>query len=221
MLVTLSMSRSQSPLGRIREAIRQLPEAGGMRRHGTAGGFAKWIGRSASLIRNVENGCAPLSANLARRIEERTGVAADWLLKQAGAPVPELLAALPPIIARDGTVGAAAHWLSPLVAGGIDFGYAAVHHAEHTAALAAALLEAVCLGELEAGGRSDTLTAMLALLKGVGSLDDPALDTRVRTLLAAPRNDMVRKLWYLLRLTVAGAADKAQTDGADAGGPAE
>jgi hypothetical protein len=75
--------------------------------------FARWIGRSESLLRNVENRLVPLSRNLARRISERSGVDDAWLLSD-----PAGQSSIP---SRDGGPWDPLHLLDPLVIGDHDF----------------------------------------------------------------------------------------------------
>jgi transcriptional regulator with XRE-family HTH domain len=73
----------------LRKHFAKSPE---LREFSTQGGFAKLVGRSEGYIRNVENGVVPLSIKLAETVEEKTGVAASWLIKPSGSypssPVP-------------------------------------------------------------------------------------------------------------------------------------
>jgi len=52
--------------------------------------FSEWVGCSESLIRNVENGVAPISEKLAKSIEKRTEVSARWLLSSPDSEDPIL-----------------------------------------------------------------------------------------------------------------------------------
>lgn len=77
--------KKSHPIGRIRSAYRRL----GMR-DATAAGFARKLGCSDSLLRNVESGIFPLSQKLAKLIETETGVSAEWLLSNPGVDEPIL-----------------------------------------------------------------------------------------------------------------------------------
>lgn len=57
---------------------------------GTAAGFARMLGCSSSLIRNVESGIFPLSEKLAISIEQATGVSAAWLQNNPSGDAPIL-----------------------------------------------------------------------------------------------------------------------------------
>lgn len=118
--------------------------------------FSEWVGCSESLIRNVENGVAPISEKLAKTIEDRTGVSAKWLL---GSPGPE-----DPIVDRRGH-----RW----IAGRLDpFSY--LPNLERLLAACPTLLprivgklvEAQMLSELHNDGAISTLKRMLSILDG-------------------------------------------------------
>lgn len=66
----------------LRKLRRELAQSGvpHLKKFGTQKGFAELVGRSESLIRNVESGIIECSAGLAALISERTGVSRDWLL---------------------------------------------------------------------------------------------------------------------------------------------
>ena len=78
------------PIKRIREAIGSLPEDSGAHRLSRVKDFSRWIGCSESLIRNVENGVVACSRKLARAIESKTEVSAEWLLSADAASSPIL-----------------------------------------------------------------------------------------------------------------------------------
>ncbi|MEY3896968.1 MAG: hypothetical protein RLZZ214_2489 [Verrucomicrobiota bacterium] len=80
------------PFKRIRESFRGLSEESGMKNYASTAGFANWLGRSASLIRNVENGNATLSKHLAAIVEYKTGVSAAWLLSDNASGPGEIMA---------------------------------------------------------------------------------------------------------------------------------
>jgi transcriptional regulator with XRE-family HTH domain len=68
------------PIRRIREALRNTPDELGLSKYGSAAGFAELIGRSPSLIRNVESGFTPKWGALAELIERKIKVSRDWML---------------------------------------------------------------------------------------------------------------------------------------------
>lgn len=59
--------------------VRNIYLRSGFRQLSTTAGFAQLIGCSDSLIRNTESGVIPLSSKLSQRIENATGVSAQWL----------------------------------------------------------------------------------------------------------------------------------------------
>lgn len=66
----------------LRKLRRELAQSGvpHLKKFGTQKGFADLVGRSESLIRNVESGIIECSTSLAALISEKTGVSGDWLL---------------------------------------------------------------------------------------------------------------------------------------------
>ena len=74
------------PIRRVRDLLKNTPEHLRLRRHATATGFARLIGKSASHLRNVECGSVQNWDNLAHQIERRTKVSSKWLLSN---PKPE------------------------------------------------------------------------------------------------------------------------------------
>ena len=94
---------------RIRVALAQTPMNSGLRDYGTAEGFAKLIDRSVSSVRNVESGSTKKWDRLARQIEKKTGVSADWML---GNPDPDS-----PILKADGSIWNPEEALDPLFGG--------------------------------------------------------------------------------------------------------
>lgn len=87
-------SSRNHPIRRIRQAFNNTPDASGLRDFHTAAGFAVFLGRAASTIRNVESGQTKRWDRLARHIEATTGVSAEWMLSK---PEPSQ-----PIIGVDG-----------------------------------------------------------------------------------------------------------------------
>ena len=69
------------PIKIVRESLADLSPQSGLRGCATVKGFARWLDHSESLIRNVENRVIELSERLAKRIERKTGVSGEWLLK--------------------------------------------------------------------------------------------------------------------------------------------
>jgi transcriptional regulator with XRE-family HTH domain len=78
------------PIRRIRQALKASPEEIGLRQYATSAGFAKFLGRSSSLIRNVECGITTNWTSLAEHIEDKTRVSCEWLLSQPGPESPIL-----------------------------------------------------------------------------------------------------------------------------------
>jgi plasmid maintenance system antidote protein VapI len=166
-----------------------------MRHHASPRGFARWLGRSESLIRNVENGCAPLSSNLARRIEEKTGVSADWLLNPDAAGS---------IMGSDGREWSAAEHLDPIAGGELDFRPLLLSCPQMLPALVGKLVEARLGMELEEGGSSTSLTRTLALLRELGPLTDAAFEQRFLGLLSGEQAEALLEMWRFAKLAAQG-----------------
>ena len=81
-------SKPVHPIKRIRQALKATPAESGLRQFSSSQGFAGWIGRSASLVRNVECGIAPKWDRLAKLIEAKTGVSSKWMLSTPSATEP-------------------------------------------------------------------------------------------------------------------------------------
>ncbi len=88
-----SLSKNH-PLRRIREAFRNASDASGLRKYFSSADFALLLDRAPSSIRNVECGHTKKWDRLARKVEEKTGVSAEWML---GNPKPT-----EPILGVDG-----------------------------------------------------------------------------------------------------------------------
>jgi hypothetical protein len=78
------------PIRRVREALKATPKEMGLREYATGAGFAKFLGRSSSAIRNVECGITDKWDNLATVIERKTRVSRRWLLSKPGPEDPIL-----------------------------------------------------------------------------------------------------------------------------------
>ncbi len=153
--------------------------------------FARWIGRSESLLRNVENRIVPLSANLARRISERTGVAEAWLLSDQ----PEDSA----IPDKGG-----GHWdplllLDPLVLGDFDFRHALPMAPRLVLQLALAIVETVCVQALQKNDPTP-LVRLMDLIKRQMDLSDPKIIAALTAKLEQPEYADALKLWSLAHL---------------------
>jgi hypothetical protein len=79
-------SKPLHPVRRIRDALKATPKEFGLREYATSAGFAKLLGRSSSLIRNVECGVTKKWDSVADLIQRKTRVSRKWLLSE---PKPE------------------------------------------------------------------------------------------------------------------------------------
>ena len=188
------------PVQRVRESLLTLSEESGMRLHASPRGFAKWLGRSESLIRNVENGCAPLSANLARRIGEKTGVSAEWLLNPDTAAGPVMDG---PIIGSDGREWRAADHLDSYAGGELDFRPLLLSCPQMLPALVGKLVE-IRLGMDLEGGSSESLTRVLALLRELGPLTAAAFEQRLLEALTGDQAEALLEMWRFAKLAAQG-----------------
>ena len=73
-------AKSLHPVKRIRQELENSSEKSGLRMFATSAGFASLIDRSASSVRNVESGSTKKWDRLAKQIEKKTGVSAEWML---------------------------------------------------------------------------------------------------------------------------------------------
>jgi hypothetical protein len=106
------------PFKRIRESLKKHTRPLNLARYSTASGFAKLIGRSESLIRNVEAGATKISLGLALQVESKTGVSSAWLQG------PDALTG--EILAKDGTPWDPTDYLDPYAKGTMLANVAAV-----------------------------------------------------------------------------------------------
>jgi len=153
--------------------------------------FAKWLGRSDSLVRNVENRAVPLSKNLARRIAERTGVSIDWLTSD---PPPDQ-----PILARDGQVWDPRRDLDPLSIGPLDFRPALAMAPGALLDLALAILEVDCTRARERDDNAP-LVRLFELVKARRVLADPEFIAALEAKLRDTGQADALELWSLARL---------------------
>lgn len=84
----MSASKRLHPIRRVRQELKSTPEEMGLREYATSAGFAKFLGRSSSSIRNVECGITTNWRNLADAIQRKTNVSSAWLLSNPGPDEP-------------------------------------------------------------------------------------------------------------------------------------
>jgi len=133
----------------------------------------------------------PLSANLAGRISERTGVAADWLLADPPGdhPIPD----------RNGGIWDPVRLLDPLFLGNHDFRNALVMAPGPLLELALAILEVAGRHAIRTGDTT-LLVRLMDLIKRGIDLDDPAIAARLAEKLSHPDFADAYQLWVLARL---------------------
>ncbi len=130
----------------------------------------------------------PLSANLARRISERTGVAEAWLLSDPPArdPIPD----------HHGGVWDPVRLLDPLVLGNRDFRNALPMAPEPLLRLALAIIEVTCRRGLQAGDTTQ-LVRLMDLIKHRIDLSDPQFKAALADKLQSPESAELLQLWHL------------------------
>lgn len=101
-------NREPHPVRRVRDILRNTPEEFQLQQFGTAEGFAELMECSTSWIRNVECRATENWVSLAKKIEKKTNISADWLL---GNPPPD-----EPVMDRSGSVWNPIEQLDPLAA---------------------------------------------------------------------------------------------------------
>ena len=179
------------PVKRVRQAFAGFSH-GDLSALSKPANFARWLGRSQSLLRNVENRIVPLSRNLARRIAERTGVSEDWLLSDpsADAGIPD----------RNGGPWDPLRLLDPLVLGDYDFRNALPMAPHLVLQLALAMVETGCAQGLQKNDNT-LLVRLMDLIKHEIDLHDPQFLSALGTKLAQPEYADALQLWVLARLS--------------------
>lgn len=153
--------------------------------------FARWISRSESLLRNVENRVVPLSKNLARRISERTGVSESWLLSDPPAQ--------DPIPGTDGGTWDPVGQLDPLVIGDYDFRNALPMAPKLLLQLALTILEVGCSQSLRKGKNTLLISLMDLIKHNVDLHDKTTIDELTESLRKHGHADALQ-LWGLANL---------------------
>lgn len=117
-----------------------------MRKYASVAGFAKWLGRSESLIRNIESGSTGLSKQLAKLIELKAGVSADWIMSDGARETA--------ILAKDGSLWNPANFIDPYAKGGLlsNMGLLMESDMKLVPAMVGALVEARIMLELFRAG---------------------------------------------------------------------
>lgn len=104
----MKKKRDPHPVRRVRDILRNTPEEYKLQEYGTAAGFAGLMECSTSWIRNVECRATENWVSLAKKIEKKTNISADWLLNN---PAPD-----EPVLDRGGNVWNPIDQLDPLAA---------------------------------------------------------------------------------------------------------
>ncbi len=102
----MASKKDLHPIRRVRDAFKDAPPELDLKKYSTAEGFAKFLGRSTSYIRNVECGLIKRWDQLASLVQRKTRVSRQWLLSN-----PSLN---DPILDVDGNKWEAGFQLDPL-----------------------------------------------------------------------------------------------------------
>jgi len=153
--------------------------------------FAKWIGRSESLLRNVENRVVPLSKNLAHRIAERTGVSEFWLISDppASSTIPDM----------NGQPWDPLRLYDPLFLGDYDFRSALAMTPQVLLRLALAIIEADSTRSRERCDHTPLIRLMEWIKQSI-PIEDPDFVTALEAKLRHPDLADAHQLWSLAKL---------------------
>ncbi len=148
--------------------LKDTPEEYGLRQYSTAAGFAELMECSPSWIRNVECRATKNWVSLAKRIERKAHVSAEWLLSN---PAPN-----EPVLDRRGRVWNPSEYLDPLAAyEGMPAWRKLTQHAPSVIPdLVSDAIKAMLIWELSLG-LEDGLASMIAVFKRHKAYKFPAL----------------------------------------------
>lgn len=104
----MKKNREPHPVRRVRDILKNTPKEYKLRQYGTAAGFAELMECSTSWIRNVECRATENWVSLAKKIEKKINISADWLLTN---PAPDK-----PVLDRSGGIWNPIEQLDPLAA---------------------------------------------------------------------------------------------------------
>jgi len=186
MLKSMRGKAVDHPLKRIRESLKETPEELGLRGFSSSQGFASWLGRSSSLIRNVECGIKTNWEKLAKLVESRTGVAFEWMMSS---PSPT-----EPILDVDGKPWSAADRLDPLagINGAPNWRILLKTSPESVVRLAVIMTETRMTADFltkipsvhkPTGNTTDFFAGLLKLLETSGSFNDPRFMATIKNAL--------------------------------------
>jgi hypothetical protein len=185
----VTTKKTVHPIKRIRQSLKTAPEDSGLRQFSSSQGFAAWIGRSASLIRNVECGIMPKWERLAKLIEAKTGVSAKWMLSS---PSPT-----DPIIDVYGKLWLASDWLDPLAGGdGKSPNWRALLKTspESVQRIVVRMVEAQIRLEMSTGS-NDFLVSVITLLQDFHAFDNTDFLKNLTEAFENEKSVIMKQLW--------------------------
>lgn len=176
------------PIRRIREVLKRTPEDLNLRRYSTAAGFAQLLGRSSSLIRNVECGITERWDLLAALIEKRTRVSKDWLLSNPGTN--------DPVLDVNGRVWEPGSHLDPLAPfGGMpDWRQLIQLYPSLVPEFVSAAIRAQLIWELSLGIET-SLANMVAVFRRMRTYENPGIQALVNEQKCGIGDRILEKVW--------------------------
>lgn len=164
----MKKNRESHPVRRVRDILKNTPEEYKLRQYGTAAGFAELMECSTSWIRNVECRATENWVSLAKKIEKKTNISADWLLTN---PPPD-----EPVLDRGGSVWNPIEQLDPLAAcdGMPNWRKLRQHAPSVIPDLVSDDLRVMLIWELSLG-RDETLSSVISICKQLRSYKFSAL----------------------------------------------
>jgi hypothetical protein len=185
----MTAAKTVHPIKRIRESLKTTPEESGLRQFSSSQGFASWLGRSASLIRNVECGIMPKWERLAKLIETKTGVSSKWMLSM---PL-----STDPIIDVKGQPWNVSEWLDPLAGGGgktPNWRSLLMTSPESVGRIVVRMVETQLRMELSKGG-SDFLAGVITLLHNFHAFENPEFSKILAEAFEKETSIIMSQLW--------------------------
>ena len=178
----MKSERPEHPIKKIRKAMRAASEASGLRDYSSIRGFSRWLGRSESLIRNVESGLAPFSENLAKLIESKTGVSSEWMLS-SGLPATAM-------IDTKGNPWSVSDHLDPYAGAGANVRSMLITCPGLVPGYVGKMVEARLRMDLT-DGSIKVVTELLSLLKESGSLGSPEFERHLLECFTDDQSDVI------------------------------
>jgi hypothetical protein len=176
------------PIRRVRDAFKNTPLELDLRKFSTAEGFAKFLGRSTSFIRNVECGVIDRWDQLATLVQRKTRVSRQWLLSNPGMDNP--------ILDVDGNEWEAGFQLDPLAPHGNMPDWRQLVHLS-PASIPDFVAEAIkvhLIWQLSLGVENG-LAFIIGSLRRMNTYESPALVELVTSQKCEVRDRVSEKIW--------------------------